>query len=612
MNRFVAMIWDQDNAAQQTQVHLWALALRGRSPRWKQVLNAPGLAVFSYRHRGETAIVTEFAGAQGVAIGVVFAKGREREGRLRALTEEETVNVVTSGGEDLVRDFWGCYVALWRDAAQQRICVLRDPCGGVPCFVTQSHGVEILFAHAEDVADLRGVNLEINWDFVRAWLAFNLFITEHTGLAGVSEVLGGQRLVCAVGGRELRFLWNGAEIAAGPTNGSFEEASADLRSITERCFTAWGGEYKRAVVALSGGLDSSIVLALLRQTSKGRLIAHHYVGRGYEGYELKLARLSAERAGVPLVENAVDPEQDDFEAIVSAQRLARPALQSIAVHADRLAAGVAEVSDADVFMTGQGGDNLFLQRGLAKQSLADYCRLHGLGNDFWAVAYDTSMLRRDTIWNVISEALLATIRPAEFEHYSFLQDAARMHSQLVRREALEDIADVYKLHPWLSARSGLPPGKSEHLQNVVALYGYYAVRGHGLERDVVLPFFSQPIVEFALRTPTYLFCASGLDRALERCAFGDLLPNDVLRRTSKGGVDSYLLQALRRNIGFVRSLIIDGEIVKRGWIDRDKLERMLTVEHTLHGSGATSIYRLVAAEGWISTWRRARASATLE
>jgi hypothetical protein len=171
------------------------------------------------------------------------------------------------------------------------------------------------------------------------------------------------------------------------------------------------------------------------------------------------------------------------------------------------------------------------------------------------------------------------------------------------------IPTAYKHHPWLSQAVGLPGGKANHLSNIVALYNYYVVRGHGLARDAILPYFSQPIAEFALRTATYMFSQGGIDRSLERSAFGDVIPEAIRRRTTKGGADMYVLQIIQRNIAFFRELILEGELATQNWIDREKVERMLNLDHVVHGGGGLFIFRLVAVAAWLNSWREGKARA---
>lgn len=616
MNRFAAMIWDPRVQTRTHQVERWSERLRMASPPWKGVLDVEGLRVFALAQRGPEPIVAPISkdGAQtgprydateaeGVLIGPCYRRGHEAAGRIQGLSATASQALIESRGKSLVRDYWGAYLAIWKEP--DGVAVLREPCGTVPCFAARVRGVELLFSHPDDVARLAASSWSIDWTYLQSFLLFNYFVTPMTGLEGVGEVLPGERVSWNEAGEvEHAFVWNGAEIAADPDRASFAAASEEARALGEACFRAWGGEYESIVVSLSGGLDSSILVNLLARVGKARLSAIHYVGAGYESYEARLARLAAEHAGVELVAVEQDPARDEVARILRAPLLARPKVQSLAVLIDDLSVELANRVGADAFMIGHGGDNLFLQRGAALHTLGDYLRVEGFGARFWQVAYEAAALTQDSVWSVTARALVQLMSRRPWHPYSTLERGDWVEHRPLKLDAAAAIPERYKLHPWFADVAKLTPGKSEHLASIIALYHYHLHHGRGIERDVVYPFFSQPLVEFALRTPTYVLAHGGLDRAVERAAFGDFIPAEIAHRTGKGGADHYLLQVLAHHFDFFRELVLDGELVRQDWIARDKVEAMLQPGFVTQGGGALFLYLMAAAEAWLSTWRR--------
>jgi asparagine synthase (glutamine-hydrolysing) len=184
-----------------------------------------------------------------------------------------------------------------------------------------------------------------------------------------------------------------------------------------------------------------------------------------------------------------------------------------------------------------------------------------------------------------------------------LEDEARSRDKIVLKEIVRSVPDSYISHPWLRLAEALPRGMAEHILEIIALQEYHVRLGFGLERDAVFPLFCQPIVEFALQTPTYVLGNGGVDRAVERQAFRDVIPESVFRRTSKGGVAHTGMKQLGANMDFFRDLALGGELAARGWIDRTKAERMLKDEYVVSGRGAMFIYDIVVAETWLKQWR---------
>lgn len=599
MDRFVAMVWDAAREAKPRQIHLWSDELRRRSPRWITVLDAPGLRILSLAN-DDAAQVTRLDDNSGIVLGTLFERDAEEYGRVSKLGRLQTRRVHETGGAALVKGYWGKYVAFWHDTNRRRVWVLRDPSGAVPCLLTDVQGILLLFAHPDDVTQLLGVRFTIDWTFLRAFIQFNYFVTSHTGFEQVKEVLSGQRLeITSAKPTGADWLWNGARLAAEPHRMTFADTAATFRAATERCVGAWANEHKIIVASLSGGLDSSILINLVRQCSTAHVVGIHYVGIGRERLEAKFARLAAQRAGVELIEVQLDPAADDVRRILDGPMLARPKVQSLAVLIDDLCVRAAQRADAKCFMIGQGGDNLFLQRGGAKQLLTDYVRLNGLGRNLIGVSYDAAILGQTSIWAAFSDAAKGISGADTWAPFAELEEDRWRRNTPISVDLLRTLPNDYTHHPWLLERVGLAPGKASHLKSIIALYNYYLDHLRGITHEVLYPFVSQPLIELALRTPIYLLCHGGLDRALERQAFSDVIPEEIRGRTSKGGASHYSLGVLRHNIDFYRSLILDGVIVKQGWFERSKLEQMLTARYATHGGGAMFIKLLVAAEAWL-------------
>lgn len=608
MDRYIAMLWEPAVLSRRWQAERWCAALMQRSPHWTTVLDAPGVKVVSLAQRTKTPRIAAMPDASGVVIGPLFRRGEEKQGRIAALDPSEAERVVATQGEHLTKACWGRYVAFWRDEARQSTHVLRDPCGGTPCFMAKVEGVDLLFSHAEDVAALHNVRFTPDWTYLQAFVLFNYFVTQHTGLNEVTELLPGQRLDWRTNQpHAFGWVWRGDHCAAEAQDQPFTEAADELRATAEACFTAIGRDYKRSVVSVSGGFDSAVMTSLLRRVAGADVVALHYLGVGYERYEARLARRAAENAGVDFFEVELDPQKDDVRNILKAPRLARPQVQSIANRIDEVSTDLADRIGADAFMIGQGGDNLFLQRGGARRIFADYLRMRGLDAGALGVAYDAAMLEQQPVAAVLGGAIAALTRPSR--PYAFLDVSDWAERRLITPDAARAIPREYKVHPWLDGAARLPPSKADHLLGVVSLYRYYLNLGRGVERDICYPLFSQPITEFALRTPTYLLCHGGLDRALARRAFGDLVPSEINRRTGKGAADAYQLQVTQANLGFFRELVLDGVLIRQDWLDRAKVEHMLTPAFITHGAGAMFLYLLVAAEAWLHTWTRSSARA---
>src|ERR1700734_22638 len=126
MHRYIAIIWDAEDCDSAAE----ALRLRGRitatSP-WEEVYRQTGVAVIHQPPSLHSSGIHSFANCQGVIVGSVFDRTKEGDcsPKLRDVPEFVTQRIVASTGRYLVKNFWGCYVAIVRDAHSGRCSVMR-------------------------------------------------------------------------------------------------------------------------------------------------------------------------------------------------------------------------------------------------------------------------------------------------------------------------------------------------------------------------------------------------------------------------------------------------------------------------------------------------------
>jgi hypothetical protein len=92
-------------------------------------------------------------------------------------------------------------------------------------------------------------------------------------------------------------------------------------------------------------------------------------------------------------------------------------------------------------------------------------------------------------------------------------------------------------------------------------------RGTGVTRVAPsrFPLLSQPVVETALRIPSWLWIENGRDRAVARTAYSGFLPASVLDRRTKGGLDSYAIAMLARNRSALQPFLLEGTCRAAGY-----------------------------------------------
>jgi asparagine synthase (glutamine-hydrolysing) len=616
MYRYFALIWNPRDLAAAANARLLSERILSRNTGWARAFEGVGAAAF---HAGLGAGASEtFLLDQGA--GAVFGRIFNRDVPTAAaalrieLDHGESQRIVRTQGCRLIERYWGRYVGLIQDAATSETWVLRDPSGGMPCFLAAYQDVNLVFSDMEDCFALGVLNFTVRWEYIRGFLAYSGYQTRETALAEVSEVQLGERL-CFSGHTLQRSLqWNPLAIAQTDPIQDPVIAVAELRRVTQACVHAWAACYPDIIHNLSGGLDSSIVLSCLKDApSQPNVTCLHYFGTGPDEDERRYARLMASHAHTELIEHQLTVEEARLEQILNLRRSAKPWFYLYEIEHSRYEAQLSVERAAKGFFSGSGGDGVFFQAH-AELAVSDYLFDHGFGRDLLAVAVDAARISRKSIWPLLVNAVRRRLIPAQL-HPLRVGGGPGLERTIVSQEVVQAARrDPTLIHPWLanSAARGVPPGIVWHALSVAPAPAFYPSFDAGLHPERTLPLLSQPLVELCLRIPSYVLIKNGMDRATARQAFAPDLPPEISKRRSKGRIDQHIRDVMDANLSFVRDLLLNGRLVEQGLLNRRNLELYLTRERSPADFQYSEILQeQLCVEAWLSGWldeRRAIAS----
>jgi asparagine synthase (glutamine-hydrolysing) len=612
MYRYLALIWNPEDE----RSGLAAVALQERlnasSTRWSLALEATGVLVLhagraAHGASGQTSTSDAWplARAAGVVLGRVFTQNIESPQSAARVTfdDRESSQIVASGGRRLLERYWGRYVAIVRNGVTGEVWVLRDPSGGFPCLLIHHEGVTIVCSDIEDCHDLGVFSFSVNWNYIAGFVAHAGLQIRDTALDGVSEVQPGERLRFSSGSMQRSMEWNPIEIARTKPLETADAATAALRATTIGCVHTWASCHKGVLHNLSGGLDSSIVLScLVSAPSRPELVCLNYFGTGPHEDERRYARAMAERVGARLVEQQLDSRAVRLQKVLSLRRSPRPWFYVYEIEHGDFEDELAARHGADGLFSGSGGDGLFFQA-RADLAVTDYFFAHGFSAGLMRTAMDAARVSRKSIWPLLWQAVRMRILRPEWDPIAARNPLART---IVKSELIEAAKGNTALaHPWLTPADtrGVPPGILWHILSIStppAFYGSFP-RSSYVERT--MPLLSQPLVELCLRIPTYVLIRSGRDRAVARRAFEGDLPTEIVRRQAKGRTDQHVRNILDANLDFVRELLLDGLLVRHGFLDRAALELYLTRERSPADFQYTEILQEhFCTEAWLRRW----------
>lgn len=609
MHRFIAFFWNPEDLATSDLATKLLSQIRRSPTRWISRADSPGFAAFDSPRSRDRLHTYTLPNNSGAIFGWLFRTDSTDASptAIQSLDENSSRRILDSHGCDLVSQYWGNYVAVLHDGVSQHGYLLRDCSGKIPCYTTRIESVFVAFSDASDVIGLTHARFCIDWKYLAAFVYFNDLELASTGLEQVEQLLAGQRLELTPGGEERSALWDPVRVCERYSIEDHDEAVAKVRQTTQTCINAWASAYTSILHSLSGGFDSSVVLACLSKApTRPRTVCinryHEVVGEDERVY----ARLAAKHCGMPLIEREWNPYGCVLDsALFSIPLTVRPTVAMIfeGIQA-RILAEIARSVDAEAIWTGQGGDHLFFQH-KTPLTAADYLRRHGIGYGLMAAIRDAARLTELSYWDVLKEVIRPhnEVLKTRFKRPRWMPDhLSTRTTHFVNRQALPADPQMYVAHYWFDSVDSLPLGKqsqifylAEVLNRHISVPGLaYAEEHH--------PLLSQPLIELCLQIPAYLHVKGGYPRALAHDAFKDAIPPEIAHRRTKGATARLTTGFLHHSREFIRDLLLDGILAREGIIDRDQLNAPLAKGHPLQYKQLLPLLACISAEVWARQW----------
>jgi asparagine synthase (glutamine-hydrolysing) len=357
---------------------------------------------------------------------------------------------------------------------------------------------------------------------------------------------------------------------------------------------------------LSGGLDSSILVSVLNKApTRPRLVCLNN-RNPYDTIsdERRYARIVAEQVACSLIEREQDA-QFSIEPLLHLPPRESPWTNVFAIgEAQRFRREVVHRHGIDAYFSGHGGDQIFFT-GAADYMTADFVHRHLFHPEVLSVALQAARVRRGALWPTLlggirdglsSDPLQAALRLYEFSPLLTSQTADH-----VRRQRL------YLPH-WFEDTDRLPPpGKCWQIISLSTNDILNDPWDLDTDPEIVNPLLSQPLQELCLSIPSYVLAYGARDRGLARIAFQEDVPLQILKRRDKGAISDYAKAIWASNMGFVRSILLDGALVTERLLDRTKVEKTLAGDFSRNLGSAALLINCTGVEAWLRSWSNSRA-----
>lgn len=605
MLRYIIFIWDPEDPDSVNDARERASRLTDPPRPWHTVLDTAGLMLLISRESRQVPI-QKFPIGCGTILGSLFNNpGSHPDDPVPPpvrLTREGAQQIILTGGKDLITGYWGDYVAVFREWTSCAVRIVRGPGATIPCLRLPLERIQLYCSDMECLDAISDRRFFVDWnELALSFLGPQLPYRTH--LYGVDELPPGycDRVFQGTTGKEM--LWNPVEIAQAPFLGDFDDAARALRRTFRACIQARAAEFSRIAVALSGGLDSSIVLACLADApSRPEILCLTQFAAGTDSDERKYARLSASHAGRMLWEYPRNAGLDLRSGVHHRRLEINPGLRTPAI--DRIDPDFCRSHGAQAIFYGHGGDEINLRNELPL-FVGDYLSSHGWGKEFPSLLMHAAYTEGSTVFRVLARIIRDALFRPRWNLTTYLAQEVR-NVTLLRADVLTRLERSLPPPP-LYALDDKRLSRARQWQ-ISLLCARRAIPGPFDRIDdppQISAILSQPIIELSIRLRSWYQMRGRRDRALARAAFRHDLAPEVYARRDKGEAETLAFAIVEANLPFLRETLLDGVIARSGLIDRRRLEAAVGEQVSAELVTSVPLFDLLGAELWARVWHTA-------
>lgn len=168
-------------------------------------------------------------------------------------------------------------------AGRERLLLARDPLGIKPLLYAETRGGLLVASEIKALLASGAIQPEVDPKALRQLLTFGSIAQPATALRGVRMLPAGHRMVLEAGRRRIERYWQlGVDRVPGVRSLSYPEQTRLVREAVSESVRLQMVSDVPLGAFLSGGIDSSILVALMTRSSPGR-VKTFSIGFGSEG-----------------------------------------------------------------------------------------------------------------------------------------------------------------------------------------------------------------------------------------------------------------------------------------------------------------------------------------
>ena len=535
--------------------------------------------------------------------------------QFRTQTDTEVIlNLYLRTGVECLARLNGIYAfALW-DGLKQELLVARDGLGVKPLYYADTPDGVAFASEIKALKHVPGLDRSIDVAALAQYLTYLYCPAPRTPWRGVRKLLPGEALIVGHGGIVRR--WKHFRLP------SFSRGSMDADSAARETKRVLARAVERQMVAdvpvgafLSGGLDSSAIVALARQHAQGGslpcfTIAYNGPGVSSEGFaaDLPYARKVADHLGVPLEVVTVGPEMTEgLENMI--WHLDEPQADPAAMNAALICRRARECG-IKVLLSGTGGDDVF----------SGYRRHYASLKERWwswlpriarsgLRAFSDLPPKNSALGRRFSKAFQYADETSERRLAGYFVWLRREHVlSLFSPDLRAEVERTDPLEPLLEALREIP--KDTHpLNQVLYLDCKYFLTDHNLNYtdkmsmahgvEVRVPFLDPDVMAFAASLPVHFKQHGSIGKWIFKRAMEDVLPHDVIYRP-KTGFGVPLRKWMRGELrDVVDHALADDTLRRRGLFDLAAVRKLQEADRLNRIDASYPLFELLCIETWM-------------
>lgn len=521
---------------------------------------------------------------------------------------EVIVHLWEEYGTDCVTRLRGMFAFALYDGRTQTFFAARDRFGQKPFFYSWAAGRLAFGSEIKPLFELPDLSRELDLVALDQYLFYQFVPNPRTMLRQVQQLPPAHTLLMRDGQIELQRYWTPEVDPAEETDGKagtdwLEDTLAVMRDAVRSHLVS----DVPVGIFLSGGIDSSLMLALAAEAYEGRLQTFSISFHGTPADEGPYARMAAEHFGAEHHEFPFDASSIEENLTAASELFDQPLADSAALPLMHLSRQASE--RIKVVLTGDGGDELFggyRKYRRAASRLARTALAHRLAPEVFATSrlarQSSDRLRLVRMQSRLAMVMAPTQRAAYYRNYWEGWDRhalynAELRDNLTGRFAAVDVgAEGGEFAGVDPVNRMLLIDQRHYLPDDLLLKTDHTTMAHGLEARA--PLLDHHLAAHAGRLPIRLKATPRETKVVLRRVAERLLPAELARRPKKGF--SFPIQEWFRGPlhGWVHRLLVDESEMVPQYFQSQHVRRVLDEHRRGQRNHGGRIYSLLMLELW--------------